>query len=56
MDADLQIVEVELVESDLIGIRLSDETAILVSASELLSLGLPRFMLLPDDNTETTLQ
>ncbi|MGI4758573.1 MAG: hypothetical protein ACRYGF_17195 [Janthinobacterium lividum] len=44
------IVDVELVESDLIGVRLSDNTVLLVSAEEILSLGLPRYTLLSDDD------
>ncbi|MGI4758762.1 MAG: hypothetical protein ACRYGF_18175 [Janthinobacterium lividum] len=45
----LRIVEVELVEGDLIGVRLSDDTVLLLSAEELLSLDTPRYTLLPDD-------
>ena len=50
------IVDVELVEGYLIGVRLSDDTVLLVSAAEILSLGLPRYTLLPDDSSKLRVQ
>ena len=44
----LWIVEVELVEGGLIGVRLSDDTVLLLSAEEVLSIDAPRYTLLSD--------
>ena len=53
---ELRIVEVELVEGDLVGVRLSDDTVFLLSAEEILSLDLPRYTLLPSDSLELWMQ
>ena len=49
MDETLRIVEVELVEHDMVGVTLSDETAILVTLKEILSLKPAFFAVLCDD-------
>lgn len=45
----LQIIDVELVEPDIVGVTLSDGTAVLISLEEILSLEPPPFAVLSDE-------
>ena len=49
---DLRIVDVELVDGAFIGVHLSDNTAILISAAQIFMLDLPRFTILLDESPE----
>lgn len=50
------IVEVELVEGGLVGVRLSNDMVVLLSADQILSLNPPIYVLLVDDIAEAGMQ